>query len=100
MGMFDYLCIDNKWIPEDKQMPYDEQDYQTKSLDCQLNLYEILEDGRLLLTKKFWGDEETDVEMITPTEYTGEIEFYSDHTFKAWCINGIVKEVVYIPESV
>ena len=97
--MFDYFCIDNKWIPEGKQMPYEEQDYQTKSLDCGLNVYEVLEDGKLVRTKRLDDDQLTG-ENFEPVNYTGEIHFYTyPAEFKAWCVNGIVKDVVDVSGS-
>jgi len=93
MGMFDNFAIDNKWLPENSRKPYDEQDFQTKSLDCELKLFEVLEDGSLILSDPF-NDEG---EIIKPVNYTGEIRFYDDYDcFVAWCVNGRVKEVIQI----
>lgn len=96
MSMYDTISIDNKWIPENKRVPYDKQDYQTKSLDCYLNKYDILEDGRLIV-EEYDEAEPMGSEILTPVIYTGEIHFYDDnYGFKAWCVNGIVKEVIDI----
>lgn len=93
MGMFDYLNIDNKWIPKEKQVEYDKQDYQTKSLECMLHRYEILEGGELVVSR-------SESDIIDPDDfqsviYTGEITFYDDkNEFKARCVDGIVKDVI------
>lgn len=98
MGMFDYFCIDNKWIPEGKQMTYEDQDYQTKSLDCMLDVYEVTGEGVLLKTKRLFDDPD-EGEKFESVDFTGEIHFYSyPAEFKAWCVNGIVKEVIDISE--
>lgn len=94
MGMFDYLNIDNKWIPKEKQVEYDKQEYQTKSLDCLLHRYEILEGGELIIASNN-DDDIIESENYTPVIYTGEIDFYDNNSeFKAWCVNGVVREVV------
>lgn len=91
--MFDYISVDNKWIPEHLQVNYDEQDYQTKDIRCALNQYEIHKDGRLFLIADPF-DEEGEV-FKHQNEFIGAIRFYDDNAeFIAWCVNGVVKEVI------
>jgi len=97
MGMFDYITIDNKWLPEDARRPYDKQEFQTKSLEDLLYKYDIMEDGKLV---QYFSHE--DGESFNHVKYTGEITFYDffepDYKrmryFKAWCVDGFVKEVI------
>lgn len=94
MGMFDYFHIDNKWIPKEKQLPQDKQDYQTKDFECCLETYEVLEDGSLVRNVCDEG-EIVGSENIVPYIHTGEIRFYNHKDeFVAWCVNGVVREVV------
>jgi hypothetical protein len=96
MGMFDYFHIDNKWIPKEKQLPQDKQDYQTKDFECYLETYEVLEDGSLVRNICDEG-EIRGSENIVPYIYTGGFRFYNTNDeFAAWCVNGVVKDVVVI----
>ncbi len=97
MGMFDYFCIDNKWIPEGKQIPYDKQDYQTKDLECLLHAYEVHEDGRLFMIRE--GGFNTCIldggEVFKPINYTGELDFYNlEDEYKAWFVDGVLTRIV------
>lgn len=93
MGMYDTITIDNKWISEDRRVEYSKQDYQTKSLECNLNKYDILEDGRLILNQTD-KDAIMGSEILTQVHYNGKIRFYDDfNDYNAICENGIVKEV-------
>lgn len=72
MGMFDDLVIDKVHLP-DELKDY-EKGWQTKSLDCYMNLFEIDSNGRLF---------EHNLEKINnhipdPNYHTGEIRFYQE----------------------
>lgn len=91
MGMFDYLKIDPKWISEDKRNTSELFPYQTKSLDCGMDGYIIDDRGVLWMIPKAGNNH------ISTRVYTGEIRFYDDdYEFVAWCVNGVVMEVVCV----
>jgi hypothetical protein len=92
MGLYDGFKIAQNWLPAGKQFDPNDQDFQTKDLDCQLGMAEVLEDGKLYYAK--FLDEGED---IRPHNHTGQIRFYDmKNEFVAWCVNGVVKEVVDI----
>lgn len=94
MGVYDELVIDRKWLPEGKQVPENEQRFQTKSFDCQLALFEIQNDGRLIQCTRRLKNWEIE-EVFDLSNYTGEIYFYDDdNEYKAWCENGVVFKVI------
>ncbi len=64
MGMFDDITVLYK-LPQCQDYTF-----QTKSLDCYLDHYEIREDGTL------WHEEYDTDERWVPFNYTGEIRFY------------------------
>lgn len=91
MGMFDYVRIDHKWIPGDKRNTSELFPYQTKSFDCNMNGYIVDNNGELCMMPRGASGH------TYPYSYTGEIRFYDDdHEFVAWCVDGVVKEVVYV----
>ena len=78
MGMFDYLHCD---YPLPGNPPYGPEGhsggYQTKDLDCGLNLYKISEDGDLFV-QKFNPDGELE-KNSSPINHTGIIYFYTSN---------------------
>lgn len=92
MGMYDHLKIDCKWILGDNMFIHDiEFSYQTKSFDCNMNGYIVDNNGELWMMPRGASGH------TYPYSYTGEIRFYDDdHEFVAWCVDGVVKEVVYV----
>lgn len=91
MALYDYLKVDPKWIPEDKRNNSELFPFMTKSFDCIMDWYMIDEDGRLWMMPK-GGNGHT-----YHLNHTGEIRFYDDdYEFVAWCVDGIVKEVIYV----
>ena len=91
MGMFDYLKIDPKWIPEYKRNTSELFPYQTKSFGCNMNGYIVDNNGELWMMPRGASGH------TYPYSYTGEIRFCDDdHEFVAWCVDGVVKEVVYV----
>lgn len=88
MGMYDELKVNKKWLP--KELENYEEGWQTKSLEQGLDLYQIDVDGELRNHNRN--------ELV---DYIGEIEFHKRienvrWEFKAWCVNGQVKEVIKI----
>jgi hypothetical protein len=93
MGMYDSIRIDNKWLPKD--LKGHNTGWQTKSLDCSLSEYIMMEDGSLVYYASM------DEVYNRNTSYTGEIRFYNEvdgkyRYFVAWCVRGTVKEVIEI----
>lgn len=92
MGMFDQLIVTNKWLPDD--LKDHNTGWQTKSIENQLKEFVIVQDGSLLeCITDFEGEE------YKPYDYTGEIYFYNGvgkmwRELKAWCVKGVVKEVI------
>lgn len=64
MGMYDTITCDMA-LPDN----WDNEHFQTKSLDCALNMYHISSDGKLL--------RKHNAGVYMPEIYTGEIRFYS-----------------------
>lgn len=96
MSMFDHINIDNKWItPERARIPEEEQCYQTKSFNCNMDHYDVLEDGVLL--KLIPGNRFESMgggDKYVSVNFTGPILFYDDtYEFRAVCSNGVVISV-------
>lgn len=90
MGMFDYFVIHEKFLPDGHKVPIENQSFQTKSLECYLDVFEVKEDGKLLRTDGKHN-------LTQEYNYTGEIRFYGlKFEFVAWVVEGIVKEVILI----
>ncbi len=109
MGMFDYLSIHNKHLPENLKKNF--SGWQTKSRSKLLNLLYINEDGKLFILEGILGGEveedfsDLDFSDIKTFEnekilkimkldfYTGEIRFYQSigknwYEFVAFFKNG------------
>lgn len=69
--MFDDLIIDKVHLPN--ELKDYEKGWQTKSLDCYMNLIKITENGALLETE--YNNDENNTK---PIYHTGEIIFYQD----------------------
>lgn len=75
MGMFDYISCEYP-LPVSTTDDVRKHKYQTKSLDCELNIYTITEDGRLL-KREFDEDAPTSEETWKELDkYIGEVVFY------------------------
>lgn len=91
MGMFDYVRCD--WLPlADGHDAYKYQDapFQTKDFECNLDLYHITEDGRLL-KYKWVSDDNGDYNgrtLDTAFEFNGVFDFYDRRDWKAQFLNG------------
>jgi len=137
MGMFDTITCDKKWIDAAilkskysnlnlirSSLPPDDNDFQTKSLDCSLEIYKITRAGYLnKVVNKYEKTEIKSEEKEADTDlpygrtlmkfvsskslrqnFSGEIVFYSSFSdaeetfylvnFKAKFLNGNVKSVV------
>lgn len=95
MGMFDYLVIDDIHLPDELKGLND--GWQTKSLNCELDIIIIDNNGDLYIEEKTYT--KTKTESYLPIEnkklnYSGDIIFYdfifSDYwiEFKATFLNG------------
>jgi hypothetical protein len=75
MGMFDYIQCD-------RLAPGEPEAFQTKELDCDLDMVKITSDGRLVVTsRQKWfaaTKENTYVDVYEDLNYTGKIEFCGD----------------------
>lgn len=73
MGMFDILRCDMP-LPS----PWPRKDFQTKTFDCQSDLYVITADGRLIQTAAPQTEGQVLRNPVVDTEvpFDGEIEFY------------------------
>jgi hypothetical protein len=79
MGMFDWLFIDKAHLPEQIRTDRNQEGWQTKSLDCRLDLIEIDQEGQLYITPAFWYTHEPDhPQQTSRLDYTGDIVFYND----------------------
>lgn len=70
MGKFDFIHFDSFVISS--------KEYQTKSLNCLMEVYRVKKDGFLykqLRADGGWQFTEVDIKM----DYTGEIQFYDWH---------------------
>lgn len=95
MGLYDTVKIAKSQLPKGIE---ENTGYQTKSLWNDLNEYEINEEGKLFLIEDY-NKEEGLEEPIFIDDYIGEIDLYGEkYHLKAWCVNGIVKEVIELPK--
>lgn len=69
MGMFDYIQIDNIWLPEDARRPYEEQGFQTKDFDNAIETYSITEKGTIFKSNP-------DESFMPIVDFSGELNFY------------------------
>ncbi|WP_291723137.1 hypothetical protein [Bernardetia sp.] len=80
MGLFDTIKIDVDKLPilEDKkeQLKAVQVDWQTKDLEPNLSTYEITDDGKLLLIKSGWGEDNIDIPK--EIDFHGILNFYGD----------------------
>lgn len=112
MGMFDDVQC-NYPLPWPEKIGHW---FQSKSLECNLDKYEITEDGRLLYrrTERQWEEDATSPfggylkelshDWLPLTDFTGEVEIYdlekSDvgqswwYSVKLWVRDGVVKDIV------
>lgn len=101
MGMFDYFEIAENLLPKKKRIDNKYQAFQTKDFDCNLETYEVDENGNLFRT--VYDDSRNlnyDNPQKAPHRFTGSINFYDmENDFVAWCVNGVVKEVIDLTEE-
>ena len=80
MGMFDEVKCKMP-LPLEIDVEHRDHWFQTKSLDCMLEYYEIREDGTLWKRNynktDSWDRVPADPEWIRQVEFTGEIAFYT-----------------------
>lgn len=80
MGMFDEVKCKMP-LPVEIDVEHRDHWFQTKSLDCMLEYYEIREDGTLWKRNynktDSWYRVPADPEWIQQVEFTGEIAFYT-----------------------
>lgn len=93
MGMFDRVDIKFD-IPEFPGTAEDKNDFQTKEFDCNLDKYEIDENGRLFKYDWAWVNEEVkDLDYKIPVDFTGDIFVIGDYGEKL--NNGWGKSIEY-----
>jgi hypothetical protein len=76
MGMFDYLTIDDNFLPEELKGHND--GWQTKSYDKLLSTLIIDKNGELSLIGRDWNIYSDYVEKPKKLDYSGEIIFYDN----------------------
>lgn len=111
MGMFDEIICQYPLPSVPPSWATPDQRYQSKSLDCQMAVYEIGEDGKLRQCQGGAFEHEFDA---TPISFAGALEFYhsnwctaayglvftpdgadlEDVTYQATFVDGTVKEIV------
>lgn len=106
MGMFDYIRIESHLLPisEAEQVDIELEDaaFQTKDLECHLNMYQITPDGSLILVNEMYDDFQYR-ESHKEVKYHGYLNFYSDvfgtwYEFQAKFTDGKMVEVKRLTE--
>lgn len=82
MGMFDEVRCTLK-MPDGFQADVTNL-YQTKDMDCQLDIYEIDGKGQLCLVKDFNAQYRDEPRKLGPIDWTGELAIYTADADGKW----------------